>query len=470
MKYLGSISDANDLVTKAYVDNKAAPYGVCSTAAATAAKTVTVDAEGFMLETGICVRVKFSSSNTASSPTLNVNGTGAKAIKRYGTTAVSTSVAASWNAGSVLELTYDGTNWIINNFLNTTYSSMSVSEYEAGTGTSARLITPARLKAAILTWAAEKDHTHDYSDTYAPLSHSHDEYALTNHTHSGYAASSHTHDYLPLAGGALTGQLLFSTGTTQSATKGIKWSAINSKNPYIGYALNQTDGTFLIGSLLGTNYQDGLAIGGGSGNLLWKGVRVVDASSSMALTNKTYNGYTLAEACAKDVDIEVKSGSANLVTSGAVYSAIAAAQVSGGGEGIAASARGSASSLSCTAGTITKITLDTWISRTDETFTFSSDGGITCPYDGVLMISGSAYVAVTDGAQGGCYVKKGAAFSSSTEITSQLALGTKGGVSAGTVILPVTAGEIIYLCGRRSTAGTVLPANTATHLDVAYIR
>ena len=389
MKYLGSISDANDLVTKAYVDNKAAPYGVCSTAAATAAKTVTVDAEGFMLETGICVRVKFSSSNTASSPTLNVNGTGAKAIKRYGTTAVSTSVAASWNAGSVLELTYDGTNWIINNFLNTTYSSMSVSEYEAGTGTSARLITPARLKAAILTWAAEKDHTHDYSDTYAPLSHSHDEYALTNHTHSGYAASSHTHDYLPLAGGALTGQLLFSTGTTQSATKGIKWSAINSKNPYIGYALNQTDGTFLIGSLLGTNYQDGLAIGGGSGNLLWKGTKVattaditdtkntagctnsssklflvgatsqaanpqtyshdtayvgtdghlysnskqvVNLSDTQALTNKTYNGYTLAAACAKDVDTEVKSGSENLVTSGAVHTALS--NVPGGTSGI----------------------------------------------------------------------------------------------------------------------------------------
>lgn len=257
MKILGRVSDPKDIATKEYVDGKASPYGTCSTAAGTAAKTVTVNSDSFTLETGVSVRVKFSNANSASSPTLNVNGTGAKAIKRYGTTAVSTSAASSWNAGSILELTYDGTNWIINNFLNTTYSSMSVAEYEAGTATSARLITPARLKAAILHWASGKDHSHDY---------------------------------LPLSGGSLTGQVLFDTGTNQSATKGLKWSPINSKNPYIGYALNQTDGTFLLCSLLGTNYQDGLAIGGGSGNLLWKGVKVATANDITTYTHPTTSG------------------------------------------------------------------------------------------------------------------------------------------------------------------------------------
>ena len=54
----------------------------------------------------------------------------------------------------------------------------------------------------------------------------------------------------------------------------LKWGTVNSKNPYIGYASDQVDGTFVVGSLLGTNYASGLAIGGGSGNLLWKGAKV----------------------------------------------------------------------------------------------------------------------------------------------------------------------------------------------------
>ena len=58
----------------------------------------------------------------------------------------------------------------------------------------------------------------------------------------------------------------------------LKWGTVNSKNPYIGYASDQADGTFVVGSLLGTNYASGLAIGGGSGNLLWKGTKVATTS------------------------------------------------------------------------------------------------------------------------------------------------------------------------------------------------
>lgn len=65
---------------------------------------------------------------------------------------------------------------------------------------------------------------------------------------------------------------------------GLKWTTINSKNPYIGYASDQRDGTFLLSSLTGTNYASGLAIEGSSNNLLWKGkqVAVVD---NINLTN-----------------------------------------------------------------------------------------------------------------------------------------------------------------------------------------
>lgn len=71
----------------------------------------------------------------------------------------------------------------------------------------------------------------------------------------------------------------------------LKWGTVNSKNPYIGYASDQTDGTFVIGSLLGTTYASGLAIGGGSGNLLWKGTKVATTSDIPSVP--TVNNATL---------------------------------------------------------------------------------------------------------------------------------------------------------------------------------
>ena len=67
----------------------------------------------------------------------------------------------------------------------------------------------------------------------------------------------------------------------------LKWGTVNSKNPYIGYASDQTDGTFVVGSLLGTNYASGLAIGGGSGNLLWKGAKVATTNDIPTVNNGT---------------------------------------------------------------------------------------------------------------------------------------------------------------------------------------
>ena len=93
------------------------PYGECATAAGTAAKEVTC--ENFTaLSRGLTVHVKFQYSNTVASPTLNVNGTGAKTIYRYGTTKPSTSATTSWNAGALVSLTYDGTCWRMNDWLN----------------------------------------------------------------------------------------------------------------------------------------------------------------------------------------------------------------------------------------------------------------------------------------------------------------------------------------------------------------
>ena len=81
-------------------------------------------------------------------------------------------------------------------------------------------------------------------------------------------------DYLPLTGGTITaGNTLILGATSNANSSKLKWGTVNSKTPYFGYASDQTDGTF-VWSITGTTYQTGLAIGGGSGNLLWKGVKV----------------------------------------------------------------------------------------------------------------------------------------------------------------------------------------------------
>lgn len=87
------------------------PYGVCATASATAAKVVTIDFSGTLtLFTGMTIHVKFTNGNTAGNPTLNVNGTGAISIMEYGSVAAGN---GAWSSGQIVDLTYDGTNWVI---------------------------------------------------------------------------------------------------------------------------------------------------------------------------------------------------------------------------------------------------------------------------------------------------------------------------------------------------------------------
>lgn len=121
-------------------------YGTCSTAAATAAKTASITGFPTTIFAGMKVVIKFTYANGVANPTLSINSGSAIAIKRYGTTAPSTSADTSWNAGSTVQMTYDGTNWIIDNWLNRTYSVISQTNIEATAGTSSGLITGQRFK------------------------------------------------------------------------------------------------------------------------------------------------------------------------------------------------------------------------------------------------------------------------------------------------------------------------------------
>ena len=76
-------------------------YGTSSTAAATAAKTATVD--NYELDSKQYFAVKFDEANTADNPTLSVNGGTAKQIHTNG------AWYAYWEAGATVNFYYDGT-------------------------------------------------------------------------------------------------------------------------------------------------------------------------------------------------------------------------------------------------------------------------------------------------------------------------------------------------------------------------
>ena len=93
------------------------PFGTCNTAATTTTKAVTCP--DFVLVTNATILVKFTITNSVTSPSLNVNNTGAKSIKWND----STSIGNKIKAGQIYEFIYDGTNWICLGGVDTTYNA-----------------------------------------------------------------------------------------------------------------------------------------------------------------------------------------------------------------------------------------------------------------------------------------------------------------------------------------------------------
>ena len=89
-------------------------YGVCSTAGATAAKTVSIT--NTVLTPGGIIAVLFQNAFTASSPTLSVNGSAAKPIKMFG----SAMPMGKVHANTILVMNYDGTNFNVIDILSQT--------------------------------------------------------------------------------------------------------------------------------------------------------------------------------------------------------------------------------------------------------------------------------------------------------------------------------------------------------------
>lgn len=97
----GTVDDADKGVSKAVLNS--CPFGVSSTAAATAAKTaaLTDSNPDFTLISGREVVVCFSAANSASSPTLNFAGSGAYPMYYPDGTAI-----GNWDAGTWMHLKY----------------------------------------------------------------------------------------------------------------------------------------------------------------------------------------------------------------------------------------------------------------------------------------------------------------------------------------------------------------------------
>lgn len=127
---------ATSLYTLAQTRDAGNASVVCLDEISTSAKTVSLTF--FALTVGTTIRVMFKFGNSGASPTLNVNGTGAKAIKvvRGGSLITPTVKTGKWRGASstsyemwqpytILDLMYDGTYWVIigNPVVESYYSS-----------------------------------------------------------------------------------------------------------------------------------------------------------------------------------------------------------------------------------------------------------------------------------------------------------------------------------------------------------
>lgn len=134
-------------------------YGTSSTAAGTVAKVVEcADFTADNLKAGTIIIVTFTATNSGAvaNLTMNVNGTGAKHIKYINNgTLGNLSSAGYLKANTEYPFYYDGENWVCWFNVNTTYSALSEADMKAGTSTTSRLITAARLKQAVEYFAGK---------------------------------------------------------------------------------------------------------------------------------------------------------------------------------------------------------------------------------------------------------------------------------------------------------------------------
>lgn len=149
------------------------------------------------------------------------------------------------------------------------------------------------------------------------------------------------------------------------------------------------------------------------------------------------------------------------------------------------SARGSESEFNIPASEVTIVPLTQFIahsscigsSGTSDGFELNEKGGVIVPFNGHILVSGCIHFR-THGKQvtRGCYIKRGYMVDSTTEITVEVGSqyitdpeGKLSNISSGAIIVPVSDGDIIYLCARSSEATKCSLTEVATQLNITYI-
>ena len=174
MSYINTINNDNTNYLIAGVSN----IIVCSTNASTVAKTATA-MDGFSLDSNLSFKIIFTNGNTASSPTLNLNSTGAKSL----TTTTSDYTLVK---NMLYDCYYNGTSYVLDNTVTVHTASTSnphkVTKSQVGLGncdntadsnkavSSASKLTTAR-KTYVTLGTASTTTTRDWSgDTTIPVS------------------------------------------------------------------------------------------------------------------------------------------------------------------------------------------------------------------------------------------------------------------------------------------------------------
>lgn len=186
----------------------------CSTAAGTAAKIATLDdSSGFSLTAGVTVAVRFTYGNSATTPTLRVDGSTTGTAKTIAvpssTTAFTTGNGTTyntWGAYETISFTYNGTYWV-----NTGSALLEYLAYNKANS----IVVPSAADAAPLmdstatvgtsTDYAREDHIHPTDTSRAPNNH-----ATTATTYGVGNASNYGHV-----------KLSDSTSSTSSTSDGI---------------------------------------------------------------------------------------------------------------------------------------------------------------------------------------------------------------------------------------------------------
>ena len=330
-------------------------YGACSTAADTAAKEVAIT--NFYLTAGETVAVSFQYANTASAPTLNVNSTGDKSIYCDGL-AITDALAATIKANVIYFFVYDGTYWHILN--------LSSAKGIADLASSINTITNTTIPGVISDYQdADEAIASDLSDLTTVVNAIHsfellivDELPVSGTSNIIYLVPiDYSGNSLSEEANNLFEEYIWVTTTeevepeqegdpTEVSISYFERIAISSVDLVSYYTKTEVDTLitsakkcaassnkaatklFLVGTTsqksTGQTAYSNVNVYIGTDNHLYSNtVQVVNLSDSQALTNKTYEGYTLAAACAKAV-LDNSSATAigtgtSLVTERSVY-------------------------------------------------------------------------------------------------------------------------------------------------------